>query len=435
MSERRTPEPTSAADDVYNAPDSGAGVDRRTFLQGIGAAGVIGAVGAAGLDRFARPAVAAPFSPVQQVAQARNDFPRPEGLRPGAQLDCRWPVAYEQTIPEAVRLVTQYFSAWSSQNLEGMASVLHYPFAIIEQVDPIVFQSADEFLANPPMTLAPVDRQVNHPGHYTGRIAPGSYNILNSIDVPMFCPVGAVVALTFTRYSDTANKLLECDGIYTVTNNDGRWGIELVSTIMTPVDHIGVPQHDAEQTALRSGQDSMLRYTNRHRPARVADPEERFVGRRASVSFGYGPRARAGDARNDDPMAGWRVSGILSRLSVSDVQDDSPSPTPGTPDPDFPMFTQSYNFRQFAEWAGGNVGQWGDTFTNPYQPRVLANGRHVNMHKAHTMGGYIRHTPDLTMISETRSISIRAYRDGQWGSVGSIGQITYHDRSNSYERG
>lgn len=49
------------------------------------------------------------------------------------------------------------------------------------------------------------------------------------------------------------------------------------------------------------------------------------------------------------------------------------------------------------------------------------------------MGGYVRHTPDLTMISETRSISIRVYKDGRWGNAGGIGQVTYHDRSNSYE--
>ena len=85
------------------------------------------------------------------------------------------------------------------------------------------------------------------------------------------------------------------------------------------------------------------------------------------------------------------------------------------------------------EWAGGNVGEYGDTMTNPYQPRVLDNGRHANMHKAHTMGGYIRHTSDLTPISETRSIRILAYREGRWGRAGGISQVTYHDRSQSYE--
>ena len=415
--------------DHAEAPQSpGHELDRRTFMQGAGAAGVLGAVGGLGLSPLVSPAQAA------QVQQAgADDVPRPSSLRPGAQVDSRWPVAYQETIPQAVRLVTQFFAAWSEQNLQGLADVLHFPFAIFEQTEPIVFQNAKEFLSNPPMTLAPAGRKVSHPGHYTGAIAPGSYNLFNGIDVPLFCPVGGVATLSFLRYSESGHKLLECDGLYTVTNNDGRWGIELISTIMKPVDHLGVPQPDAELTAVRDGQDSMLRYTNRHVPATAPDPEERFAGgRRASVSFGYGPRQRAGDARRNDPTAGWEIRGVRSRLSVTEATGGGGPQGAPDPDPNYPQFARNYNFEQFAGWAGGNVGTWGDTFTNPYAPRILGNGRHVNMHKAHTMGGYIRHTADLTMISETRSISIRVYRDGQWGGAGSIGQVTYHDRSNSY---
>jgi hypothetical protein len=122
-------------------------------------------------------------------------------------------------------------------------------------------------------------------------------------------------------------------------------------------------------------------------------------------------------------------------LNVSEVtRGTTPQTRRGTqdPDPNYPRFTRNYDFAEFAGWAGGNVGTYGDTWTSPYQPRVLANGRHADRQKAHTMGGYIRYTPDLTMVSETRSISIRVYRDGRWGDAGGIGQVTYHDRSNSY---
>lgn len=30
-----------------------------------------------------------------------------------------------------------------------------------------------------------------------------------------------------------------------------------------------------------------------------------------------------------------------------------------------------------------------------------------------------------------RSVGIRIYTQGAWGSVGSLGQVTHHDRSNS----
>ena len=411
-------------------PPSANELDRRSFIQGVGAAGVLGGLGLSGLG--ATPAEAQAAQAAQQAGG--NDVPRPATLRAGAQVDSRWPVTYRETIPQGIRLVTQYFAALSEQNLQGIADVLHFPFAIFEQTEPIVFRTAQDFLANPPMTLAPAGRKVNHPGHYTGAIAPGSYNLFQSIDVPLFCPVGAVVAFSFMRYSEAGYKLFDCEGIYTVTNNDGRWGIELISTITKPTDHLGAPQLDAELSAVRDGQDGMLRYTNRHVPATGPDEEEPVApGRRASVSFGYGPRQRARDARNNDPTLGWRIRGVTSRLSVTEPSAGGGGPQ-GTPDPDpnYPQFARTYNFAQFAGWAGGNVGPWGDTWTNPYTPRILGHGRHADRQKAHTMGGYIRHTPDLTMISETRSVSIRVYRGGQWGSAGGIGQVTYHDRSNSY---
>lgn len=40
--------------------------------------------------------------------------------------------------------------------------------------------------------------------------------------------------------------------------------------------------------------------------------------------------------------------------------------------------------------------------------------------KAHTIGGYFRY-----------SVTIRIYKDGHWGTAGSLGQVTHHDRSNS----
>jgi hypothetical protein len=175
----------------------------------------------------------------------------------------------------------------------------------------------------------------------------------------------------------------------------------------------------------------MLRYTNRHRPDSVRDLNDRFFGRSVTVDFGYGARERARDARNNQPM-GWRVSGVTSRLRISETSPEDPVPTPGEPDPDYPAFVRPYRFAEFADWAGGNVGPYGDTMTSPYQPRVLGHGRHANMHKAHAMRGYIRHTPDLTPISETRVVSIQVYRMGRWGGGGSIGHVTYHDRSNSY---
>ena len=63
----------------------------------------------------------------------------------------------------------------------------------------------------------------------------------------------------------------------------------------------------------------------------------------------------------------------------------------------------------------------------PVRPVVI----HATRDKAHTLGGYLRHTADGTLISETRSVGIRIYKNVHWGTAGSLGQVTHHDRSNS----
>ena len=47
------------------------------------------------------------------------------------------------------------------------------------------------------------------------------------------------------------------------------------------------------------------------------------------------------------------------------------------------------------------------------------------------LNGYLRFTPEGVLISEARGVGIRVYNAGHWGSGGSLGQVTHHDRSNS----
>jgi hypothetical protein len=49
--------------------------------------------------------------------------------------------------------VTEYFTALSQRDLAGVARTLHFPFAIYEDIEPIVVQSAADLTANPPPTL------------------------------------------------------------------------------------------------------------------------------------------------------------------------------------------------------------------------------------------------------------------------------------------
>jgi copper chaperone CopZ len=253
-------------------------------------------------------------------------------------------------------------------------------------------------------------------------LLPGSYDLLEGVNVHLYCPVGGVFSVRFKRYTPDGHKLLDCEALLSVTNNDGRWAIQVVSTIFHERGYEDNHYPDAEASN-RLGRQGYLAAFGYRDEATLNNLE---VGRgsyeprlptgtpTASVSFGYSPRARTDNARNNRPMDGWVTDGVTSRLRVSEV-------TP--PDND----DYDTNLEQFVELAGGTVGDYGYTRINPDEPLVI----HATHDKAHLMGGYWRYTPGGVLISETRSVSIRIRKAGNWGSAGSLGQVTHHDRSNS----
>ena len=385
-------------------------MNRRQFGYTVGA----GAVGAAG------SAASQVLVPRRLLAQAPpgggEEFARPATLRPGSQLDSRFRVSFAATVQNGFRLVTDYFTALSERNLDGIASTLHFPFALYEDIEPIVVDRAADLMATPPPSL-------NATGKGKARLMQGSYDLLESMNVHLYCPVGGVFSLSFTRYTPDGHKLLRCDGIYSVTNNDGRWGIQLASTIVHEVDFIGMTYPDAEATDIRGNQNYLAAFgydnekiLNDPATSRGSYEQPLPIGTRtASVSFGYGPRERSRDARDGNPMRGWRTKGVKSRLNVSVVSDASRARVIET------------NLAEFKSLAGGAVGEYAYTRDLPTRPVTL----HATHDKAHTLGGYLRYTSDGTLISETRSVGIRIYKAGHWASAGSLGQVTHHDRSNS----
>jgi hypothetical protein len=385
------------------------GVDRRQFVQGLGAAGALGAV--SGLGPFAAGADAA-----GPQAGGGDEFPKPDKLLPGAQLDSRFPVSFATPVREGFRLLTDYFTALNQRDVRGLASVLHFPFAIYEGREPLVVDSEANFVASPPPTL-------NGTGRGDTRIAPGSYDLLESMNVHLYGPVGGAFSLSFTRYTADGHKLLACDGIYGVTNNDGRWAIQMASTIFHEADFIGLKYPDAEQATIRGDENYLAQFgygnedvLNDPTTSRGSYEPPLPVGwRTARVDFGYGPRERSRNAREGHPMSGWRTRGVTNRLRVSTVTEASQNRTLET------------NLPEFIELAGGAAGQYSYTRDRPVRPILI----HATHDKAHTLNGYFRYTADGILISETRGVGIRVYVKGNWASAGGFGQVTHHDRSNS----
>ena len=368
-------------------------VDRRRFIQGVGVAGLLGAVGMTRVfGQQADPAGA-----------GEAEFAKPEGLRPLAQLDARFPVSYQKSVPEAMRVLTEYFAALSGRDLEAVAGTLHFPCALYEGTEPVVIESAAGLLADPPPSI-------NVTGTGETQVKPDSYDLLDRLELQTFSPVGAGLSMSFTRYTPDGHKLAVCDGIYAIVNNDGKWGIQFASTMFTPADYVGVTYPEVENAAFARSRDWMLGYS-------VRDQEllnsTRIPGRSAGLAI-YGPRERAGNARAGNPMDGYRAEGIASRLRVSERTQEG-------------IDAADADFDQFAEWAGGGVGKWAYSLSLP-GARVI----HATVDKAHTIGGYLRYTADHTLVSETRSLGISVYRNGRWGSGGGLGNMMlHHDRTNS----
>jgi hypothetical protein len=322
-------------------------------------------------------------------------------MHPLGQLDGRFAVSFEESVPQSLALLGRYFSALAKRDAEGMADLLHFPFATYEGTEPEVIETREQFLASPPKSMNVIGRGASH-------IQPGAYDLLDGLNIHVYNPVGAGLSLTYSRYGEGGNRILACDGIYGITNNDGRWGIELASTIFTPDRAVKVEYRDAELASLRRGRDWMLGYTLRDQSVLNSTQQ---VGKRANITLGN-PRANAGNARGGDPMAGYQIEGVRSRLRLSETTAET-------------ITRADANFSQFAEWAGGGVGQWDYTINLP-EACVL----HATVNKAHTFGGYVRYTADSRPTSETHSLGIITYKDGRWGSSGGIGVMMYHDYTN-----
>jgi len=113
-------------------------MNRRQFGRTLRAATAAGTVGIAA-SRLTLP-LHAQGAAIQPAGG--DEFPRPATLGPGAQLDSRFRVSFAATVSNGFRLVTDYFTALNERNLDGLASTLHFPFAIYEDIEPIVVNSA-----------------------------------------------------------------------------------------------------------------------------------------------------------------------------------------------------------------------------------------------------------------------------------------------------
>jgi hypothetical protein len=382
--------------------------DRRNFINVAIAAGLAGA--AVGLA----PGVA-------QAQQAEvKDPEKPAGLKPGAELDGRFPVMYESSVPETMKLAAQYMAALSRRDLDGLSKLFHYPFVTYEGIDTVILNSRDELMSNPPPSL-------NTTGKGANKIRGGSYDILDSIELLCYTPVGAGIALNYSRFDANGKKLQGVYGIYGMTNNDGKWGIEFMSTIFRPADQLHL-NYDAEEFAMRSIHDTYRDHDlgrkynglNSNYTAQ-ADVNPGKWGGVTIGSYSFTFVGRPGQSTMD----AYKVKGVKSRLRVSE---GSANPNPAAPAAGNAQQNANGDER-FRSVSGGGVGkffetlEWGDS-------RILA----ADMEKAHAVSGNNRFIEDGSLANRGLYMVVLLYRNGRWTASdnggGIFGRQMYQDRTN-----
>ncbi len=379
--------------------------DRRTFVTVIGA-GVAGAA----LATAAGPAMAQTV-PTGGIAGA-TEIQKPKGMGPKGMLDNRFPESYQESITKGVEVLIGYFSALNRRDLKAMANYLHFPFATFEGTDPVLVSSPEQLFANTPasmnMTLNP-ERFTDHDGY----IKQGSYDIIQNIEPHCFDPVVCGLSLTYDRFDSNGKRLLRCEGVYSVTNIEGKWGIELMSTIFTPDMQVGFVYADAEMWANRLRLDHDISYhlaDVKYEPVPQLGPSA-SIANHAGQPWSLGPAGKAMDQ--------FVIKGVKTRLRFA--ENKTPPPPAGT-GRDMDAYYTGY--RKLFQDAGD--GNFGFVYGRLPNSRVL----HQSFNKAHQFSGAIRFTAQGELCSYNTDIGILTYKYGRWASQGSACYTTPHDRSN-----
>jgi hypothetical protein len=299
--------------------------DRRELMRVAATAGLVGAAGLA--------AAAVPAQKAAPPAPAGVEDPRaPEGLGKNAVPDQRFPFTYQAPVTQGTRILMDHLAALGRRDLDAVADTLHFPFASYEGTDLYFASSREEFLARPPaslnMTLKPKRHSAND-----GYLKPGAYDVFQGLEVLGTHPVNATIALVYDRYDSQGKKLLRSEGMYAITNNDGRWAIELASTIFTPADMIGTVFDETLRQA------KLLRVNHTLSAATGDEAFDRMTvvpGKTAGLSGGASWTAQV--KGQDEVMRGYRVKGVKSRLQVRETTGNEPlrgdrgTYQPGQPD-------------------------------------------------------------------------------------------------------
>jgi hypothetical protein len=405
MNEAKQFNATNPMDDQGNT-----GADKRSSMAVAGAGLLAGAAAQA-------PSISGAQAEAGGV-RGLTEIPRPANLGPKAMLDNRFPVTFSDSVPKACQVLMGYFTALSQRDLKGMADYLHFPFATFEGVEAVLVNTPEELMRRTPpsmnMNMDP-ERFTDHDSY----MKPGCYDIFQGFEVLCMDPVIVGISMSYNRYDSYGKMLSRCDGVYSITNNEGKWAIQLMSTIFTPAMQVGIVYRDAVDAANRLRIDGDMSFQLGDRRAAPA-PQ---AGTSASVvNYSGQPWSLA---PNGHAMDQFKMAGVKSRLYFSDGSKPF-WPQSGAPVTDFTAYYADYRNLFVKNGVGGFGWVYG----------VLPNSRilHQTYNKVHQFTGAVRFNQAGELASYNTDIGIITYKLGRWGSSGLACYTTPHDRSNDVLR-
>jgi hypothetical protein len=368
---------------------------RREFMREATAAGLLGAAGLA--SALAAPgALSADQQSRQNTSSSQTDIP-----------DCRSIASFQNSVPESMKILSQYFQALSERSIDGMVQLMHFPFLTHEGPQAQLVENREQLVSSPPLSM-------NVTGKGESKIAPGAYDILDFVQVHIYSPVGVGASLEYSRFDPHGHKMFTCHGLYGITNNDGKWGIEWVSTIFKPANQVGRDQSYNDPIISTALHESHRNHVMGRKYNNLTELRQSVFDPYPHGSLSLGPtlvRDATGKARRE-----YQIEGVKTRLRYSkgDTREE--------------MDKQTFGQAQFAKTSGAGVGGWALSIETP-DTRVL----YASAEKGHFYSGYYRYTDDGTVISEYRYLGALVNWDGRWYGNDisrTIGQVLYHDRSN-----
>jgi hypothetical protein len=378
--------------------------DRRNFIRGAAAAGLLGAAGIA-------PAIAE----AQPAQQAGGEDPKaPPGLK--ATPDMRYPLCFQTPVTEGVRVLMNYFTALNRRDAKGMADAMHFPYASLEGVDEVIVKTPEDLINHAPASMNLTENPERFTDH-DGYMKPGSYDVFDGIEVFHSDPISVNMALSYWRYGPDGKKLLKCEGVYQACNNNGRWALQRCSTIFTPLNMVGVKYPDAMMAAQRIRIDHDLQFTTRTElPASVpayptwkpAPPDSPKVHSQTYIRMHNGQGV----------MALFKVKGITSRVNV---------PTGGGGEEDLSRPGRVTDYEEYRDtFKPLGMGPFGWVYGTSPEARII----HHTVDKVHYIACAARYNATGEELNADVQVTIAVYKLGYWRGGGALSYVMIHDRGN-----